>query len=226
MDVYDSLAVIPPGLRPMVALDGGRYASSDLNDLYRHIINRNNRLKRLIDIKAPEVILRNEKRLLQESVDALLDGTIKSSATSALNRTQAKRPKKSIAEYLTGKQGYFRANLLGKRVDYSGRSVIVVGPHLKIDECGVPKGMALELFRPFVISELLKRELAHNIRTANRLIDDRDLEVWDILDQVIKGKYVLLNRQPTLHRLNIQAFKPILIEGKAIEISPLICVCV
>ena len=217
------LPVIPPGLRPMVALDGGRYASSDLNDLYRHIINRNNRLKRLIDIKAPEIILRNEKRLLQESVDALLDGTVKSSATSALNRTQAKRPKKSIAEYLTGKQGYFRANLLGKRVDYSGRSVIVVGPHLKIDECGVPKGMALELFRPFVISELLKKELAHNIRTANRLIDDRDVEVWDILDQVIKGKYVLLNRQPTLHRLNIQAFKPILIEGKAIEISPLIC---
>ena len=217
------LPVIPPGLRPMVALDGGRYASSDLNDLYRHIINRNNRLKRLIDIKAPEVILRNEKRLLQESVDNLLDGTVKSSSSNTFNSLQSKRAKKSIAEYLGGKQGYFRSNLLGKRVDYSGRSVIVVGPHLKIDECGIPKEMALELFRPFIISELLSRELAHNIRTANRLIDDKDIEVWSILEEVIKGKYVLLNRHPTLHRLNIQAFKPTLTEGKAITISPLVC---
>ncbi|MFA6278640.1 MAG: DNA-directed RNA polymerase subunit beta' [Candidatus Paceibacterota bacterium] len=218
------IPVIPPALRPMVALEGGRHATSDVNDLYRRVINRNNRLKKLIDIHAPEVILRNEKRILQEAVDALLDNSIRKSGASAGAMTLAqRRPLKSLADYLKGKQGYFRQNLLGKRVDYSGRSVIVVGPDLELDECGLPKHMALELFRPFVIAGLLERELAFNIRGAGRLIEDGVSEVWEILEEAIKGKYVLLNRAPTLHRQGIQAFRPRLIEGDAIQLHPLVC---
>ena len=203
------IPVIPPALRPMVALEGGRHATSDVNDLYRRVINRNNRLKKLIDIHAPEVILRNEKRILQEAVDALLDNSIRKSGASAGAITLAqRRPLKSLADYLKGKQGYFRQNLLGKRVDYSGRSVIVVGPNLELDECGLPKHMALELFRPFVIAGLLERELAFNIRGAGRLIEDGVSEVWKLLEEAIAGKYVLLNRAPTLHRQGIQAFRP------------------
>ncbi|MBU6321650.1 MAG: DNA-directed RNA polymerase subunit beta' [Patescibacteria group bacterium] len=218
------IPVIPPALRPMVALEGGRHATSDLNDLYRRVINRNNRLKKLIDIHAPEVILRNEKRILQEAVDALLDNSIRKggAAGGALTPAQ-RRPLKSLADYLKGKQGYFRQNLLGKRVDYSGRSVIVVGPDLELDECGLPKHMALELFRPFVIAGLLERELAFNIRGAGRLIEDGVPEVWEILEEKIQGKYVLLNRAPTLHRQGIQAFRPRLIEGDAIRLHPLVC---
>ena len=218
------IPVIPPALRPMVALEGGRHATSDLNDLYRRVINRNNRLKKLLDIKAPEVILRNEKRILQEAVDALLDNSIRKSGASGGALTPAqRRPLKSLADYLKGKQGYFRQNLLGKRVDYSGRSVIVVGPDLELDECGIPKHMALELFRPFVIAGLLDRELAFNIRGAGRLIEDGVPEVWEILEEAIEGKYVLLNRAPTLHRQGIQAFRPTLIEGDAIQLHPLVC---
>lgn len=216
--------VISPALRPMVPLDGGRYATSDVNDLYRRVINRNNRLKKLKEIKAPEVILRNEKRILQEAVDSLIDNSIRSGGALFTSMSPAqKRPLKSLADNLKGKRGLFRANLLGKRVDYSGRSVIVVGPELKLNQCGLPKHMALELFRPFVISELLKNELAFNIRGAGRLIDDGIPEVWAILENVIKDKYVLLNRAPTLHRLGIQAFKPVLIEGNAIQVHPLVC---
>ncbi len=216
--------VIPPALRPMVALEGGRHASSDLNDLYRRVINRNNRLKKLIDIMAPDVILRNEKRILQEAVDALIDNSIRhgNGAYSAMSQAQ-RRPLKSLSDYLKSKQGYFRQNLLGKRVDYSGRSVIVIGPELKLDQCGLPKHMALELFRPFVIAQLLKQELAYNIRGAGRLIEDGVPEVWAILEDVIKHKYVLLNRAPTLHRQGIQAFRPVLIEGNAIQVHPLVC---
>ncbi len=218
------IPVIPPALRPMVALEGGRHATSDLNDLYRRVINRNNRLKKLIDIHAPEVILRNEKRILQEAVDALLDNSIRKGGASAGALTPAqRRPLKSLADYLKGKQGYFRQNLLGKRVDYSGRSVIVVGPDLELDECGLPKHMALELFRPFVIAGLLERELAFNIRGAGRLIEDGVSEVWEILEEAIEGKHVLLNRAPTLHRQGIQAFRPRLIEGDAIRLHPLVC---
>jgi DNA-directed RNA polymerase subunit beta' len=218
------IPVIPPALRPMVALEGGRHATSDVNDLYRRVINRNNRLKKLIDIHAPEVILRNEKRILQEAVDALLDNSIRKGGASGGALTPAqRRPLKSLADYLKGKQGYFRQNLLGKRVDYSGRSVIVVGPDLELDECGLPKHMALELFRPFVIGGLLSRELAFNIRGAGRLIEDGVPEVWEILEEVIKGKHVLLNRAPTLHRQGIQAFRPRLIEGDAIQLHPLVC---
>ena len=218
------IPVIPPALRPMVALEGGRHATSDVNDLYRRVINRNNRLKKLIDIHAPEVILRNEKRILQEAVDALLDNSIRKSTASAGALTYAKRrPLKSLADYLKGKQGYFRQNLLGKRVDYSGRSVIVVGPDLELDECGLPKHMALELFRPFVIAGLLDRELAFNIRGAGRLIEDGVPEVWEILEDAIADKHVLLNRAPTLHRQGIQAFRPRLIEGDAIQLHPLVC---
>ena len=218
------IPVIPPALRPMVALEGGRHATSDVNDLYRRVINRNNRLKKLIDIHAPEVILRNEKRILQEAVDALLDNSIRKSGASAGALTLAqRRPLKSLADYLKGKQGYFRQNLLGKRVDYSGRSVIVVGPDLELDECGLPKHMALELFRPFVIAGLLERELSFNIRGAGRLIEDGVAEVWEILEETIAGKYVLLNRAPTLHRQGIQAFRPRLIEGDAIQLHPLVC---
>jgi DNA-directed RNA polymerase subunit beta' len=218
------IPVIPPALRPMVALEGGRHATSDVNDLYRRVINRNNRLKKLLDIKAPEVILRNEKRILQEAVDALLDNSIRKSGASAGALTPAqRRPLKSLADYLKGKQGYFRQNLLGKRVDYSGRSVIVVGPDLELDQCGLPKHMALELFRPFVIAGLLQRELAFNIRGAGRLIEDSVPEVWEILEEAITGKHVLLNRAPTLHRQGIQAFRPKLIEGDAIQLHPLVC---
>lgn len=216
------IPVIPPGLRPMVALEGGRHATADVNDLYRRVINRNNRLKKLKDIFAPDVILRNEKRILQEAVDALLDNAMRHQSQVSMSMTQ-RRALKSLADNLKGKQGYFRQNLLGKRVDYSGRSVIVVGSNLKLGECGLPKHMALELFRPFVISKLLEEELAYNIRGANRLIDDQVPEVWAILEEVIKNKYVLLNRAPTLHRLGIQAFRPILIEGNAIQVHPLVC---
>ena len=217
------IPVIPPALRPMVALDGGRHATSDLNDLYRRVINRNNRLKKLMEIGAPDVILRNEKRILQEAVDALIDNSIAKQNDSQAISSSQKRALKSLSDNLKSKQGLFRQNLLGKRVDYSGRSVIVVGPKLKLDQCGLPKHMALELFRPFVISKLLETELAFNIRGANRLIEEGIPEVWAILEEAIKGKYVLLNRAPTLHRLGIQAFKPVLIEGNAIQIHPLIC---
>ncbi len=218
------IPVIPPAIRPMVALEGGRHASSDLNDLYRRVINRNNRLKKLIDIQAPDVILRNEKRILQEAVDALIDNSIRHSGGvySAMSQAQ-RRPLKSLSDYLKSKQGYFRQNLLGKRVDYSGRSVIVIGPELALDQCGLPKHMALELFRPFVIAELLKQELAYNIRGAGRLIEDGVPEVWAILENVIRHKHVLLNRAPTLHRQGIQAFRPVLIEGNAIQVHPLVC---
>ena len=218
------IPVIPPALRPMVALDGGRYATSDVNDLYRRVINRNNRLLKLREINAPDVILRNEKRILQEAVDALIDNSIRHGAATGAAAAQAqKRALKSLSDNLKSKRGLFRQNLLGKRVDYSGRSVIVVGPELALDQCGLPKHMALELFRPFVISGLLKRELAYNIRGAGRLIDDSTPEVWSILEEVIKDKYVLLNRAPTLHRLGIQAFRPTLIEGNAIQVHPLVC---
>ncbi|MBP6924612.1 MAG: DNA-directed RNA polymerase subunit beta', partial [Candidatus Pacebacteria bacterium] len=218
------LPVVPPAIRPMVALEGGRHASSDLNDLYRRVINRNNRLKKLIDIMAPDVILRNEKRILQEAVDALIDNSIRhgGGAYSVMSQAQ-RRPLKSLSDYLKSKQGYFRQNLLGKRVDYSGRSVIVIGPELALDQCGLPKHMALELFRPFVVAELLKQELAYNIRGAGRLIEDGVPEVWAILENVIRPKHVLLNRAPTLHRQGIQAFRPVLIEGNAIQVHPLVC---
>lgn len=217
-----NIPIIPPALRPMVALEGGRHATSDLNDLYRRVINRNNRLRKLKEIGAPDVILRNEKRILQEAVDSLIDNSIRRVQSVAMNQAQ-KRTLKSLADTLKGKQGLFRQNLLGKRVDYSGRSVIVVGPKLHLDQCGLPKHMALELFRPFIISKILDRELAYNIRGANKLIDDHVPEVWAILEEVIKGKYVLLNRAPTLHRLGIQAFHPTLIEGNAIQLHPLVC---
>jgi len=217
------IPVIPPVLRPMVALDGGRHATSDLNDLYRRVINRNNRLKKLKEINAPDVILRNEKRIIQEAVDALIDNSIAKQNDSAAMSQSQKRPLKSLSDNLKSKQGLFRQNLLGKRVDYSGRSVIVVGPELKLDQCGLPKHMALELFRPFVISRILQAELAFNIRGANKLIEERTPEVWAMLEEVIRGKYVLLNRAPTLHRLGIQAFHPVLIEGNAIQIHPLVC---
>ena len=218
-----AIPVIPPGMRPMVALEGGRHATSDVNDLYRRVINRNNRLKKLIEIDAPEVILRNEKRILQEAVDALIDNSIRHGSTSAAMSQTQRRQLKSLADTLKGKGGLFRQNLLGKRVDYSGRSVIVVGPDLKLNQCGLPKHMALELFRPFVIAKLLDQGLAFNIRGANRLIDEGIPEVWGNLEDVIKGKYVLLNRAPTLHRLGIQAFNPTLIEGNAIQVHPLVC---
>ncbi len=218
------IPVIPPALRPMVPLDGGRYATSDVNDLYRRVINRNNRLQKLKEIMAPDVILRNEKRILQEAVDALIDNSIRhGNSTTAAGSVAQKRSLKSLADNLKGKKGLLRGNLLGKRVDYSGRSVIVVGPDLALDQCGLPKHMALELFKPFVISELLKRELAYNIRGASRLIEESIPEVWAILEEVINGKYVLLNRAPTLHRLGIQAFRPKLIEGNAIQVHPLVC---
>lgn len=216
------LPVIPPALRPMVGLEGGRFATSDLNDLYRRVINRNSRLKKLMAISAPDVILRNEKRILQEAIDALIDNSIAKQSDAVMNQSQ-KRALKSLSDNLKSKQGLFRQNLLGKRVDYSGRSVIVVGPQLTLDQCGLPKSMALELFKPFVIHRLIKSELAFNIRGANKLIEDGIPEVWAILEDVIKGKYVLLNRAPTLHRLGIQAFHPTLIEGSAIQLHPLVC---
>jgi DNA-directed RNA polymerase subunit beta' len=216
------LPVIPPDLRPMVQLTGGRFATSDLNDLYRRVINRNNRLKKLMDLNAPEVIRRNEQRMLQEAVDALIDNNNARSGR-AVAATGQRRRLKSLSDMLKGKQGRFRQNLLGKRVDYSGRSVIVAGPELKIHQCGLPKMMALELFKPFVIGELIENEHAHNIRSASRLIEMGETVVWDALDTVIKGKYVLLNRAPSLHRLSIQAFQPLLIEGRAIQLHPLVC---
>ena len=218
------LPVLPPDLRPMVPLDGGRYATSDLNDLYRRVINRNNRLKKLLELNAPEVITRNEKRMLQEAVDALIDNSARrGQGTQTAAMAPQKRPLRSLADMLKGKQGRFRQNLLGKRVDYSGRSVIVVGPELKLHECGLPKRMALELFKPMVINKIIERELAHNIKGANRLIEDGTEEVWAILEEVIENRYVLLNRAPTLHRLGIQAFRPVLIEGLAIQVHPMVC---
>lgn len=216
------LPVLPPDLRPMVQLDGGRYASSDLNDLYRRVINRNNRLRYLLEIDAPEVIVRNEKRMLQEAVDALIDnGMRKGTITQAT--TGGRRLLKSLTDMLKGKQGRFRQNLLGKRVDYSGRSVIVIGPKLKLDQCGLPKKMALELFKPFIIKKILDKELAYNVRGATRLIETETDEVWAALEEVVKDKFVLLNRAPTLHRLGIQAFRPVLIEGESIRVHPMVC---
>jgi len=217
--VLSILPVIPPDLRPLVPLDGGRFATSDLNDLYRRVINRNNRLKKLIELNAPEIIIRNEKRMLQEAVDALLDNGRHGRPVMGANN----RPLKSLADMLKGKQGRFRQNLLGKRVDYSGRSVIVVGPELKLHECGLPKQMALELFEPFIIKKLREKGFVHTIKGARRMVEHGKIEVWDILDEVIKDHPVLLNRAPTLHRLSIQAFQPVLIEGKSIKIHPLVC---
>ena len=219
--IITTLPVIPPALRPMVPLDGGRYATSDLNDLYRRVINRNNRLKHLLELKAPEVITKNEKRMLQESVDALIDNSMRRGQVTTAASTGQKRALRSLADMLKGKQGRFRQNLLGKRVDYSGRSVIVIGPELGIAECGLPKRMALELFKPFVVGILIKKELAHNIKSAGRLIEQETPDVWAALEEAMTGKLVLLNRAPTLHRLSVQAFKPILIEGKAIKIPAL-----
>ncbi|MDP1975648.1 MAG: DNA-directed RNA polymerase subunit beta', partial [Alphaproteobacteria bacterium] len=217
--VLDVIPVIPPELRPLVPLDGGRFATSDLNDLYRRVINRNNRLRRLIELRAPDIIVRNEKRMLQESVDALFDNTRRSRPITGTN----KRPLKSLSDMLKGKQGRFRQNLLGKRVDYSGRSVIVVGPELRLHQCGLPKKMALELFKPFIYSKLELYGLATTIKAAKRLVERERPEVWDILEEVIKEHPVLLNRAPTLHRLGIQAFEPVLVEGKAIQLHPLVC---
>jgi len=220
--VLQVLPVVPPDLRPLVELDGGRFASSDLNDLYRRVINRNNRLKKLFELEAPEVIIRNEKRMLQEATDALLDNSMRPGKTTTMQAGQ-KRPLKSLGDILRGKEGRFRRNLLGKRVDYSGRSVIVVGPNLKLHQCGLPKILALEIFKPFVASLLIKRGVVHNVRSANRKIDDGDEEVWATLEEVVKGSRVLLNRAPTLHRLSVQAFQPILVDDKTIQVHPLIC---
>ena len=217
--VLTVLPVLPPDLRPLVPLDGGRFATSDLNDLYRRVINRNNRLRRLLELNAPDIIVRNEKRMLQEAVDALLDNGRRGRAITGTN----KRPLKSLADMIKGKQGRFRQNLLGKRVDYSGRSVIVVGPTLRLHQCGLPKKMALELFKPFIFSKLQLRGEASTIKAAKRLVEREGPEVWDILEEVIREHPVLLNRAPTLHRLGIQAFEPVLIEGKAIQLHPLVC---
>jgi DNA-directed RNA polymerase subunit beta' len=217
--IMEVLPVLPPDLRPLVPLDGGRFATSDLNDLYRRVINRNNRLKRLLELRAPDIIVRNEKRMLQESVDALLDNGRRGRAITGSN----KRPLKSLADMIKGKQGRFRQNLLGKRVDYSGRSVIVVGPYLKLHQCGLPKKMALELFKPFIYAKLEARGLATTIKAAKKMVERETPEVWDILAEVIREHPVLLNRAPTLHRLGIQAFEPLLIEGKAIQLHPLVC---
>ena len=217
--VLDVLPVIPPELRPMVQLDGGRFATSDLNDLYRRVINRNNRLKRLLDLGAPSIIVQNEKRMLQEAVDALIDNGRRGRPVTG----PGNRPLKSLSHMLKGKQGRFRQNLLGKRVDYSGRSVIVVGPNLKMYQCGLPKEMALELFKPFVMKELVEKGLAHNIKSAKRKIERVSPDVWDVLEDVIREHPVLLNRAPTFHRLGIQAFEPTLVEGRAIRLHPLVC---
>ncbi|HLC40618.1 MAG TPA: DNA-directed RNA polymerase subunit beta', partial [Methylomirabilota bacterium] len=217
--ILEVIPVIPPELRPLVPLDGGRFATSDLNDLYRRVINRNNRLKRLMELRAPEIIVRNEKRMLQEAVDALFDNGRRGRIITGPNN----RPLKSLSDTLKGKQGRFRQNLLGKRVDYSGRSVIVVGPHLKLHQCGLPKKMAIDLFKPFILRKLEERGLASSIKSAKKMVEKERPEVWDILEEVIKEHPILLNRAPTLHRLGIQAFEPILVEGKAIEIHPLVC---
>src|SRR5437588_1723980 len=217
--ILSAVPVIAPELRPMVQLDGGRFATSDLNDLYRRVINRNNRLKRLLELSAPEIIIKNEKRMLQEAVDAMIDNGRRGRPVTGPNN----RPLKSLSDILKGKQGRFRQNLLGKRVDYSGRSVIVVGPQLKLHQCGLPKEMALELFKPFVMKKLVDRGQAHNIKSAKRMVERVRPEVWDVLDEVIREHPVLLNRAPTLHRLGIQAFEPVLVEGKAIHLHPLVC---
>ena len=217
--ILDVVPVIPPELRPMVQLDGGRFATSDLNDLYRRVINRNNRLERLLNLGAPEIIINNEKRMLQEAVDALFDNGRRGRPVTG----PGNRPLKSLSDMLKGKQGRFRQNLLGKRVDYSGRSVIVAGPTLRLHQCGLPKLMALELFKPFVMKRLVDLELAQNIKTAKRMVERRRPQVWDVLEDVIKEHPVLLNRAPTLHRLGIQAFEPVLVEGKALQIHPLVC---
>ena len=217
--VLDVVPVIPPELRPMVQLDGGRFATSDLNDLYRRVINRNNRLKRLLDLGAPEIIVNNEKRMLQEAVDALFDNGRRGRPVTG----PGNRPLKSLSDMLKGKQGRFRQNLLGKRVDYSGRSVIVSGPSLRLHQCGLPKLMALELFKPFIMARLVERKQVQNIKAAKKMVDSMIPEVWDVLEEVIHEHPVLLNRAPTLHRLGIQAFEPVLVEGKAIQIHPLVC---
>ena len=217
--ILDVIPVIPPDLRPMVPLDGGRFATSDLNDLYRRVINRNNRLKRLLELRAPDIIIRNEKRMLQEAVDALIDNGRRGRPVTG----PGNRALKSLSDMLRGKQGRFRQNLLGKRVDYSGRSVIVVGPELKMYQCGLPKEMALELFKPFVMKKLTELGYAHNIKSAKRMVERVRPEVWDVLEDVIKDHPVLLNRAPTLHRLGIQAFEPVLVEGRAIKLHPLVC---
>jgi DNA-directed RNA polymerase subunit beta' len=217
--VLNVLPVLPPDLRPLVPLDGGRFATSDLNDLYRRVINRNSRLRRLLELKAPEIIARNEKRMLQESVDSLLDNGRRGKAMTGAN----KRALKSLADMIKGKSGRFRQNLLGKRVDYSGRSVIVVGPTLKLHQCGLPKLMALELFKPFIFARLETMGIATTIKAAKKEVESGTPVVWDILEEVIKEHPVMLNRAPTLHRLGIQAFEPILIEGKAIQLHPLVC---
>ncbi|MFM6036806.1 MAG: DNA-directed RNA polymerase subunit gamma [Sphaerospermopsis kisseleviana] len=217
--VMSVIPVIPPDLRPMVQLDGGRFATSDLNDLYRRVINRNNRLARLQEILAPEIIVRNEKRMLQEAVDALIDNGRRGRTVVGANN----RPLKSLSDIIEGKQGRFRQNLLGKRVDYSGRSVIVVGPKLQIHQCGLPREMAIELFQPFVINRLIRSSIVNNIKAAKKLISRNDPSVWDVLEEVIEGHPVMLNRAPTLHRLGIQAFEPILVEGRAIQLHPLVC---
>ena len=217
--ILSAIPVIPPDLRPMVQLDGGRFATSDLNDLYRRIINRNNRLRRLLELGAPDIIVRNEKRMLQEAVDALIDNGRRGRPVTG----PGNRALKSLSDMLKGKSGRFRQNLLGKRVDYSGRSVIVVGPELKIYQCGLPKEMAIELFKPFVMKELVANGTAHNIKNAKKMVERLQPEVWDVLEEVIKEHPVMLNRAPTLHRLGIQAFEPILVEGKAIKLHPLVC---
>ena len=217
--IMSVIPVIPPDLRPMVQLDGGRFATSDLNDLYRRIINRNNRLRRLLELGAPDIIVRNEKRMLQEAVDALIDNGRRGRPVTG----PGNRALKSLSDMLKGKNGRFRQNLLGKRVDYSGRSVIVVGPELKIYQCGLPKEMAIELFKPFVMKELVTNGTAHNIKSAKKMVERLQSEVWDVLEEVIKEHPVMLNRAPTLHRLGIQAFEPILVEGKAIKLHPLVC---
>ena len=217
--ILEVIPVIPPELRPLVPLDGGRFATSDLNDLYRRVINRNNRLKRLMELRAPDIIVRNEKRMLQEAVDALFDNGRRGRTITGAN----KRPLKSLCDMLKGKQGRFRQNLLGKRVDYSGRSVIVTGPELKLHQCGLPKKMALELFKPFIYSRLDAKGLSMTLKQAKKWVEKERKEVWDILDEVIREHPVLLNRAPTLHRLGIQAFEPVLIEGKAIQLHPLVC---
>jgi len=215
----DVIPILPPDLRPLVPLDGGRFATSDLNDLYRRVINRNNRLKRLLELNAPDIIIRNEKRMLQEAVDVLFDNGRRGKVITGAN----KRPLKSLSDMLKGKQGRFRQNLLGKRVDYSGRSVIVVGPDLRLHQCGIPKQMALELFKPFIYDKLEQKGLATTLKKSKKLVENETQEVWDSLDEVVKEHCVLLNRAPTLHRLGMQAFEPVLIEGKAIQLHPLVC---
>ena len=217
--ILEALPVIPPDIRPMVQLDGGRFATSDLNDLYRRVINRNNRLKRLLELSAPDIIVKNEKRMLQEAVDALIDNGRRGRAVSGPNN----RPLKSLSDMLKGKQGRFRQNLLGKRVDYSGRSVIVVGPELKLHQCGLPKEMALELFKPFVMKKLVEMDVSKNIKNAKKMVERANDCVWDALETVIREHPILLNRAPTLHRLGIQAFEPVLVEGRALKLHPLVC---